>query len=234
MATPNELTLIGDDCDIYTGAISDTEMVGDGTQSLDELAGGTAGDKSGAGFFVITAKAESGSIFPDGLTLGDMYPSLGAEVLAIGDKAKKINLTQVGDASGWSFSISQDKIETSLLKHSFKKYRYGKKDGSGTISSIFTMGITDQETGAVGRTMKLFTRSGSTVTVHVPDGSSLYLLGYVRKGSVPGEFEDYMFAEINMANTTLGGNTGSAQSYNSEFSLTGNDPVFYSVEIPAA
>jgi hypothetical protein len=234
MATPEEQTLIGDDCDLYTGKAAATALVGDGTKTLDVLSGGTAGDKSGAGFYIIAAKAASGSIFPAGLSVGDMYPALGTELMVVGDTCKKLDLTKRGDASGWSLEITRSKIETTLLKHKFKKYRYGKKDATGKISSIFTMGITDQAAGHIGQTMTLFTRTGSTVTVTVPEDESIYLLGYIRKGSVSGEFEDYVFAQINLSNVTLGGSSGSAQSYDSEFSLTGNDPLFYSVEIPAA
>jgi hypothetical protein len=226
----DEMTLIGDDCDLYTGSAAATETVGDGTKTLDLLGGGTAGDGSGAGFYIITAKASS-SIFPEGLAVGQMFPARGTEVLAIGDKAKKLPLTQRGDASGWSLEISRSQIETTRLKDKFKKYRYGKRDAKGKISSIFTMGITDEAAGQVGQTMTLFKRTGSTITVSIPEDDSIYLLGYIRKGAVAGEFEDYIFAQVNLSNTTLGGNSGSAQSFDSEFSLTGPDPVFYKDEI---
>lgn len=227
----NELELIGDDCALYTGKAG-AEQEGDGTKTLDVLAGGTAGSGKGKGIWIITAIAASNSIWPEGMKVGEAYPALGTEVLADGDKAKQLTLTEVADASGWSFTITRDKIETSRLKHTFKKYRYGKKDGSGSIKSIFTQGVTDQADGLVGNTMKLFTRDASgTVTVHIPEDKSLYFVGYVRKTEVAGEVEDFMFAEIRLSNITLGGDTGSAQSYDSEFSLTGIDPVFYSVEV---
>ncbi len=225
-----ELELIGDDCALYFGAPG-TELVGDGTKTLDELAGGAAASGKGKGIAVITAKVDSGSIWPLGLDEGEAYPALGTEVLAAGDKCKLLSLTQVADASGWNFSITRDKIEVTRLCHSFKKYRYGKKDGSGTIKSIFTMGVTDQSDGLVGNTMKIFERKGNSVTVHVPEDKSLYFIGYVRKSSVTSEMEDFMFAEIRLSNMTLGGDSGNAQSYDSEFSLTGLDPVFYSVEV---
>ncbi len=234
MSTPDELTLIGDDSDLYTGKAASVALVGDGTKTLDVLSGGAAGDKSGAGFYIISSKAPSGSIFPTGMPVGSMYPALGSELMAVGDTCKKLNLTKRGDVSDWSLDISRSKIETTLLKHKFKKYRYGKKDASGKMSSIFTMGITDQADGHIGQTMTLFTRSGNTVTVTVPEDESIYLLGYVRKGAIAGEFDDYVFAQINLSNVSLGGKSGSAQSYDSEFSLTGEDPIFYSVEIPAA
>ena len=226
----NELELIGDDCALYTGTAG-SELVGDASKTLDVLAGGDAGSGAGKGIAIITAKASSGSIWPSGMNVGEAGPVVGTETLATGDKCKLLNLTEVADAAGWNFSITRDKIDVSRLKHTFKKYRYGKKDGNGTIKSIFTLGVTDQSSGLVGQTMKLFTKKGNTVTVNVPDDKSLYFLGYVRKSSVQGEVEDFMFAEIRLSNITLGGDTGSAQSYDSEFSLTGMDPVFYSVEV---
>jgi hypothetical protein len=231
MSDEKTLELIGDDSQIFTGALASTELVGDGTKTLDALGGGTLGDKSGAGMYIVTAKGTT-SFFPSLLKVGELYPAAGSEVLTVGDKVKKLTLTQVADATGWKFSISRSKIETTRLAHRFKKYRLGKYDASGTLSSIFTVGITDANGGLITKTMKMFKKAANgTITITEVDDSPLYFLGYVRKTSVSGETEDFVFGQIYLHDMTLGGQSGSAQSYDANMSLTGIDPVFYSIDI---
>ena len=224
MSKVKELVLIGDDCEIFTGDLVETELVGDSTSTVLDL-GGTKG------MYVVNAIAATDTFFPAGLAIGELCPIQGTEVLASGDKIQQLDLTTVADATGWSLPITRSEIETTLLKHSFKKYRFGKKDAQGTINSMFTQGVTDTEKGLVGKTMKLVSQRGGTFEVSIPEDKSMYFLGYIRKSSVAGEIEDFIFAEINMSNVTLGGTTGNAQSYDSSFRLTGNDPVFYSLEV---
>ena len=232
MSDQNALELVGDDSQIFTGKLAATELVGDGTKSLDELGGGTVGDKSGAGMFIVSAKG-SASFFPTLLNIGELYPASGSEVLKVGDKVKKLNLTQVADASGWKLSITRTKIEATRLVHRFKKYRLGKFDASGTLSSIFTVGITDENDGLISKTMKCFRKAANgTITITEVDDSPLYFLGYVRKTDVPGETEDFVFGQIYLHDMTFGGQSGSAQSYDSNMSLTGIDPIFYSIDLP--
>jgi hypothetical protein len=59
------------------------------------------------------------------------------------------------------------------------------------------------------------------------------MLGYTNKAALPEETEDFIFCQIYLYNVTLGGQSGSAQSYDASGRLTGLDPVFYSLE-PAA
>lgn len=212
--------LIGDDCQIFSGKLATTETEGNGTAEL------------GKGMYVITAIASSDSFFPTGLKVGDLLPAEGGEVLETGDKVRQLVLTEQADASGWSLSITREKIDVSLLKDEFKKYRYGKKDATGTISSMFTQGVTDQSNGLVGRTMKLVSiDDDGNYVISVPDDTPLYFLGYIRKTEVTGEVEDFIFCQIYMSDLTLGGATGSAQTFDTSFSLTGADPIFYSVEV---
>lgn len=227
-----ELELIGDDSQIFTGALSGTELTGDNTKTLDELAGGTAGSGAGKGMYIITEFASGTTFWPEGMEVGELFPAVGTEILKTGDKCKKLDLSQIADASGWSLQITRTEVDVTRLKDSFKKYRYGKKDASGTLNSIFTIGVTDKATGLVGQTMKLFKKIGNTITVTIPNDQNLYFLGYVRKTETGGETEDFVFGQITMSNITLGGQSGSAQSYDSSFRLTGVDPVFYSIDIP--
>lgn len=227
-----EMPLVGDDGLIMTGA-EGTTYEGDGTKTLNRLVGGES-DGDGSGMYLIAAIADSDSIIPKGMKVGELYPALGTEKLAAGDKLTKLNLTHVADATGWQFQITQSEIDVTRLKDNFKKYRLGKKEATGTVNSIMTLGISDEADGIVAKTMKLFRRTADgTVTVSEIENTPVYFLGYVRKTSTPGETEAFVFAQVYLYNMNLGGQAGNAQSYDSSMRMTGMDPVFYSLDIPA-
>lgn len=229
MSNEKALELIGDDSQIFSGKLNATELEGDGIKTLAELQSLVS---DGGGMFIVTAKGTT-SFFPNLLKVGELYPASGEEVLKTGDKVKKLDLTHIADASSWDFSVTREKIETTRLIHRFKKYRLGKFDATGTLSSIFTVGITDANDGLISKTMKSFKKAANgTITITEVDDSPLYFLGYVRKTDVPGETEDFIFGQIYLHDMKFGGQSGSAQSYDSNMSLTGLDPVFYSIDIP--
>lgn len=228
-----EMPLVGDDGLIMTGKTG-TTYEGDGSKTLHVLVGGAGATSGGDGMYIIAAKAASNSVIPNGMNVGELYPALGSEVLAAGDKLTKLDLTHVADATGWQFQITQGEIDVTRLKDNFKKYRLGKKEATGTVNSIMTLGVSDEEDGIVAKTMKLFRRKADgTVTVTQLENTPVYFLGYVRKTDTPGETEAFMFAQVYLYNMNLGGQTGNAQSYDSSMRMTGMDPVFYSLDIPS-
>ena len=231
-----EKPLVGDDGAFYTGKLGSTEYEGDGTKTLHVLVEGSGATSGGEGMFVITAKAASGSGFPGKAKVGELYPALGTEVLAAGDKVKKLDLTHVADCTGWQIDITQSEIDVTRLVDKFKKYRLGKKDASGTVNSIMTLGVSDEADGMIAKTIKTFRRkiSGNNATVTITDVANdpVYFLGYVNKTDVPGETEAFIFCQVYLFNVKLGGSTGNAQSFDSSMRLTGQDPVFYSLDIP--
>lgn len=230
-----EKPLVGDDGKFMTGKKGQT-YTGDGTSTLNVLVAGTDATSGGDGMYIITAMGTD-TFFPEGMKIGELYPASGKEVLAEGDKIQKIDFTEVADCTGWQLQITQAEIDVTRLKDDFKKYRLGKKDATGTVNSIMTLGVSDEPDGMVGRNMKLFRREvkdgSETVTVSVPSGESLYFLGYLNMTDVPGETQAFVFAEIYLYNMNLGGSTGNAQSYDASMRLTGQDPVFYSLDIPS-
>lgn len=230
-----EKPLVGDDGKFMTGKKGQT-YTGDGTSTLNVLVAGTDATSGGDGMYIITAMGAD-TFFPEGMKIGELYPASGKEVLADGDKIQKIDFTEVADCTGWQLQITQAEIDVTRLKDEFKKYRLGKKDATGTVNSIMTLGVSDEPDGMVGRNMKLFRREvkdgKETVTVSVPSGESLYFLGYLNMTDVPGETQAFVFAEIYLYNMNLGGSTGNAQSYDASMRLTGQDPVFYSLDIPS-
>ena len=230
-----EKPLVGDDGKFMTGKKGQT-YTGDGTSTLNVLVAGADATSGGDGMYIITAMGAD-TFFPEGMKIGELYPATGKEVLAEGDTIQKIDFTEVADCTGWQLQITQAEIDVTRLKDDFKKYRLGKKDATGTVNSIMTLGVSDEPDGMVGRNMKLFRREvkdgSETVTVSVPSGESLYFLGYLNMTDVPGETQAFVFAEIYLYNMNLGGSTGNAQSYDASMRLTGQDPVFYSLDIPS-
>jgi hypothetical protein len=227
-------TLVGDDSMIFVGELGTTEYSGDGTKTVATLAAGATGAATtGQYMCVVTAKAASASVFPNGLAVGDLYPAVGTEVPKTGDKFKLLLLGHMADAASWSLSVTQAEIDVTRLGDRFRKYRLGKKDAQLTLNSIFTAGESDNAGGVINRNMKLFKRTGGTVAISDEANRALYMLGYTNKAALPGEIEDFVFCQIYLYNVTLGGQSGSAQSYDASGRLTGADPVFYSLE-PAA
>jgi hypothetical protein len=216
----DELTLVGDDGTVFTSGELETEITGDGTATLGK-----------PGIYVITGRGVN-SYFPDGLNVGEAFPSDGSDVLKTGDKARRIPLEEAADVTGWKFEVSRDQIDVTRLKDHFKKFRPGKRDANGTMNMIFTLGVTDRAGGLVDQMMKTVRKTDGAVTVKDVAGKPLYFTGYVRRTNVPGETEAFVFGQIHLYNISFGGQSGQAQSFDSSFKLTGIDPVFYSVDIP--
>jgi len=227
--------LIGDDSMIFTGDLEKIEYAGDGDKTITELSGQQIDSDVKRIMCVITAIAKNeGSIFPEGLIAGDLFPALGNEVPEIGDKFRVLGLSHVADASSWGLSITQGEIEVTRLNDKFRKYRLGKKDAQLSLSSIFTIGESDQPGGIINRNMKLvIQKADGSYTVSDEANRALYMLGFVNKAALPEESDDFVFCQIYLYNAKLGGQSGSAQSYDASGRLTGMDPVFYSLEAQA-
>jgi hypothetical protein len=228
-------TLIGDDSMIFTGDPGETEYEGDGVKTIAELAAAQPGNGDIRRVMcMITAIAAANSIFPEGLKAGELFPALGTEVPEAGDKFRVLNLAHVADASSWSLGITQGEIDVTKLNDQYRKYRLGKKDAQLTLSSIFTLGESDNPGGIINRNMKLVKQSeDGAFTVSDEANRALYMLGYVNKAALPGEADDFVFCQIYLYNVKLGGQSGSAQSYDASGRVTGIDPGFYSLEAQA-
>ncbi len=225
----SEFELIGDDCQVVTADVVPALITGDGAKTLDQLTSG-----KGKGFFLIKERG-SASFFPQGLNTGEMFPADGSEVLKNGDVVQRLELTRMADASGWNASVSRSEVGVTRLSHEWNKYRYGKKDMTLTINSITTLGVSDRANGTLGKTFKLFQKSADgTITVSNPDDKPVYFIGFIRETDLPGETNAFMFAQIMISGSGVGGALGSAQSHDLSCRLTGQDPVFYSIDIPAA
>ena len=228
-------TLIGDDSMIFTGELSAAEFEGDNAKTITELtAAAPRNSDISRVMCVITAIAATGTIFPEGLETGELFPALGTEVPKAGDKFRLLNLSHVADASSWSVNITQNEIDVTRLNDKFRKYRLGKKDAQLALSSIFTVGESDRPGGVINRNMKLVQhKKDGAYVVTDETNRALYMLGFVNKAALPEETEDFIFCQVFLYNVKLGGQAGSAQAYDASGRLTGMDPVFYSLESQA-
>jgi len=224
-----ELTLIGDDCNLETCEFG-PEKIGDATKSFDELAGGAAASGAGKGLWLITAKAATASLFDD-FEIGDVFPADGDEVPATGDKAELAVETQMADASGWSTTMTASEVETTKLKHKIKKYRKGKADAEGTISSIFTLGVTGEPGALANQFMKVVKKTASGITVSQVNSHPIWLKGIIRDTDVADNVYAFIFGQIELFNIGFAGKSGEAQGYDAKFRFTGNDPVYYELEL---
>jgi hypothetical protein len=225
-----EITLIGDDATIETLEFG-VEKIGDGIETLDELAGGAAASGAGYGEWLITAKAAAGSIFGE-LAVGDVFPADGDEVPAVGDKCKLATGTEMMDASSWEANFTAKEVDTTLLKHKVMKYRKGKADAEGTLKGVFTIGVTGEAGGLLNQFLKVVKKAASgAVTVSAVNSRPLWIRGVVRDTSTTGQVYSFMFAQIELFGIKLGAESGNKQEYSSKFRFTGNDPVYYEREI---
>lgn len=228
--------LIGDDSMIFTGGLLAKVYEGDNVKTIAEFAAVDNIQKTYNRYMcIITAIDQGASIFPEGLNRNELFPALGTEVPGIGDKFRILDLSHVADCSSWNLAFTQSEIDVTRLNDKTRKYRTGKSDAQLSLSSIFTVGESDQVGGAVNRSMKLVIqkKDGSYIVSDVSN-NSLYMLGFVNKAASPGESDDFVFAQIYLYNVRLGGQSGSAQSYDASGRLTGMDPVFYSLEAQEA
>jgi hypothetical protein len=220
-------TLIGDDATIEELAFG-VEKIGDATKTFDVLIGGAAG--SGKGAWLITAKAAA-SIFGD-LAIGDIFPSDGLEVPAVGDKAKFATATPFLDASSWGVNFTAKEVEITLLRHRVTKYRKGKADADGTLKGVFTLGVTGEAGGLLNQFLKIVHKDKlGAITVSNINSHPIYIRGVVRDTNVADETYAYLFAQIELFGVGLGAESGNKQEYSSKFRFTGSDPVYYEEEI---
>jgi len=215
-----EMPLVGDDGTVFTSDALEAEITGNGTATLGK-----------AGIYIITALGTP-SFYPAGLNVGEAFPSDGSDILMTGDKARRIPLEEAADVTGWKLDVTRDQVDVTRLKDKFKKFRPGKRDANGTMNMIFTLGVTDRIGGLVDQMMKTVRKKDNTVIVKDVEGKPLYFVGYVRKTNLGGETEAFVFGQVNLYGISFGGQSGTAQSFDCSFKLTGIDPIFYSIDIP--
>jgi hypothetical protein len=225
--------LIGDDGDAMAGTFGEPQ-IGDGLRTMDVMAGGVAASGRGKGFWMIVAKATTGSIFA-AFKLGMIFPADGDEIPAVGDSVAFGSFTSFLDIVEWSATISSKKIETGVKNDRFVQYRLGKGEFSGKMKFQIIQGVSDESGGMLRRFFKTVHKNAAgVISVSEPTNEAIWVLLYIRKSDLPGERAEFLFAPIYLAGAGAGGSSGNAQSSDVDFVLGGQDPIFYIEDIPAA
>jgi len=226
--------LIGSDGKIVTITKGTSNYTGDGTQDVDELAGGTSGDGSGAGWYEIAAIADP-TVFDSALSVGDLWWTDGSDVLETDDEITPLNETEQSDVSSFSIEMTKAETDVTTLSDTVKRYRAsGKVDWSGSIEGITELGVTDNDGWAINNFIRTIEyASAGTVTVSDIDGSDIYLKGVLQKDTDSGEKEAFIWVQITLTSSNLGASGEDAQSFSSNFRVAtgGVEPTLYIREV---
>lgn len=223
--------LVGSDGKLVTVALG-TELVGDGISDLDDLVGGGTG--SGEGWYVITALAAA-SALPAGLAVNDLFWDDGTLVPATDDKVKFMTETEQSDVTSFKITIDRSEIDVTPLGFDYKVYRGGKRDMSGSLEGITTIGKTDAAGWVLNNFIKTIEQAAAgTVIVREVDESAIYLKGIIQKDASSGEKEAFIWCKILLLGTELGAAGEDAQSWSSNFRIAPDadvTPTLYIREI---
>mgnify|MGYP006275177421 CR=1 FL=1 len=226
--------LIGSDGKIVTVTKATSDYTGDGTQTVDELAGGSAASGDGAGWYEIATVAET-SAFDSALSAGDLWWTDGSDVLETGDEITPLNETEQSDVTSFNIEMTKAETDVTTLADSVKRYRAsGKVDWSGSLEGITELGVTDNDGWALNNFIRTieYTSAGA-VTVSEIDDSDIYLKGVLQKDTTSGEKESFVWVKITLTSSSLGASGEDAQSFSSNFRVATGDttPTLYIREV---
>lgn len=226
--------LIGSDGKIVTVTKDDTNYTGDGTQTVDELAGGDAASGDGAGWYEIATVADT-SVFDSALSAGDLWWTDGSDVLETGDEITPLNETEQSDVTSFSIEMTKAETDVTTLADSVKRYRAsGKVDWSGSLEGITELGVTDNDGWALNNFIRTIEyASNGDVTVSDIDDADIYLKGVLQKDATSGEKEAFVWVKITLTSSSLGASGEDAQSFSSNFRVATGDttPTLYIREV---
>lgn len=134
---------------------------------------------------------------------------------AIGDKYKTVTLSELCDIASWTLPFTADEIETTTFCDLVKTYEVGKTDIAGSVSGITTIGTTTGPGGFLQQFTDIIQQDGST-SMDLFKKESAVLFGYfVANDNTSKGDELAYFAPINVFSASLGGDQGSAQTFDS-------------------
>lgn len=221
----NKEPLIGTDGALFM-ATDGTEYIGDGIKTLDELAGGTSGDGSGAGWYQVSALPLTGSIFNwNEAQVDDYFYDNGSLLMVSGDKAIAyvLDVTASEDTSIKSFAVNftKDKIDvTTLVNRKQKVYRPGRADASGTLE-----GITSVSNDTIrNKFMDVLTVSTTnTKTMIRKNDDPVFMLGFLNLEGITGDYKIAVVGKINLEGVNLGSTGEGSQDFSTAFSPASGD-----------
>ncbi len=188
-------------------------------------------------WYKIVAKSGD-TVFPAGYIVGDLIQGDALMTFSATNSASLATFESVADCSSFSFDISSDEIEVSVLLDSVKKYRKGRSDMSGTISGINFISIMKQSGSILNRFLRVVSGDSQSIIPAVMnnvDNSAYYIRALLQDDvTTVGESQVFLFGQVELFGYKLGADVGSAQTWESGCRFNGNDPIVYIMENKAA
>ena len=192
----------------------------------------TTGKSTKGTLYKIVAKSGN-TVFPDGYEVGDFWIGDGTATFSETNSASVATASTVAEVSSFSFDISADEIEVTVLADDQKKYRIGKKDISGSIEGITFVSSLANGTSIANRFFKIVNYDGEgNSTLNPVNTDELFIKAYLQKDGSEGETLVYMLAQIQLTSYNLGASVADAQSFTANVRLIGNDAVIFTEKVP--
>jgi hypothetical protein len=214
--------LIGEDGFMARGTLG-TEVVGNGTLTIAKGA-----------WVQITAKAGSSEFGQ--LSVGDFFYAPSIVTPVAGDKWKVLTLSILADGVGWNLDLSADEIDVTVNQDTVKKYRRGKADANGNVNFLYIAGVTDAVGGLANKFFDICEIAlDGTAVVNKRDVGSIYLVGYLNKGSETDLEDNVAIATImrvEFFSFSLPSKMGEPGNMDVPFRLSGeSNPVLYRITL---
>jgi len=210
--TGNGRRLTGRDSKFY-GATLGVEVTGNGSLAMP------------VGLHIVTAVAVA-SGYPDpttgeGITAGRLIRIRTGDTItpAVGDKYVPLTLTQRCDIVSWSGTMTKAEIDVTTGCDDFSTFEPGLTDFSLSATGMTTIGTTTGPAGWLSQFIDIIEQDGDT-SYDVKESSSEILFGWFVVNSNTNKGDEIgIFCPINIYSTSLGGDLGSAQSFETSIRL---------------
>ena len=186
-----------------------------------------------AGKWYKILKIDGTTVFPAGYVVGDLWQGDGVKTFSVTNSAALATFAVVADASSFSFDLSSDEIEVTVLADDVKKYRKGKTDMSGSIEGITFVSEIKKAGSIVNRFLRVVTGDSAANTPAVlneVDGSDYYIQALLQDYDAIGETVVFLFGQIELLSYNLGAAVSDAQNYTANVRFIGADPIIYAVD----
>lgn len=192
------------------------------------------GTAAAGSLYKIVAK-DGDTVFPAGFVVGDFWMGNGSATFSATNSASLVTPSTVAEVSSFSFDISADEIEVTVLQDDQKKYRIGKKDVSGSIEGITFVTSLANGSSLANRFFKIINVDDTyDSTINAVATGDLFIKAYLQKDKSEGETLVYLLAQIQVTSYNLGASVADAQSFTANVRLIGNDAVIFTEEVPVS
>ena len=194
----------------------------------------TSGTATAGALYKIVAKSGD-TVFPAGFEIGEFWIGDGTATFSATNSASLATASTVAEVSSFSFDISADEIEVTVLQDDQKKYRIGKKDVSGSIEGITFVTSLANGTSLANRFFKIVNVDDTyDSTLKDVATGDLFIKAYLQKDDSEGETLVYLLAQIQVTSYNLGASVADAQSFTANVRLIGKDAIIFTEEVPVS